>query len=251
MTDREFIIEKFYMVKSLGYIESLRGNNTGIGKTFEEKIGVVENNSESPDLVGYEIKAQRELSSSYITLFTKKPSFPANANTHLRDKFGSKYEENSSLKKLHTSMFASHPNSYENTFSFQLINDRNARKLFIAVCDIKSGALIDKSCGYTYDELEKKFNKKLKKLFYVSAHTRVSSVSGREEFNYYKADIFENPSFGKFLDFIDRGLIMYDIRIGSYKSGNQIGKAHDHGSGFRILENNLSKLYSFHQVEED
>ena len=51
-------------------------------------------------------------------------------------------------------------------------------------------------------------------------------------------------SFTKFLNLIDKGLIMYDIRIGSYKTGKDVGKAHDHGSGFRILEKNLTKLYS-------
>lgn len=33
-------------------------------------------------------------------------------------------------------------------------------------------------------------------------------------------------------------------RIGSYKSGRNIGKPHDHGSGFRIKEYNICKLYA-------
>lgn len=37
---------------------------------------------------------------------------------------------------------------------------------------------------------------------------------------------------------------MYDIRIGAYGSGKKLGKPHDHGSGFRIKENNLVNLYS-------
>ena len=46
------------------------------------------------------------------------------------------------------------------------------------------------------------------------------------------------------LKMIDEGDIMYDIRIGSYKSGRNIGKPHDHGSGFRIKEYNICKLYA-------
>jgi hypothetical protein len=41
---------------------------------------------------------------------------------------------------------------------------------------------------------------------------------------------------------------MYDIRIGSYSSGKNYGKPHDHGSGFRIKEHNIIKLYS--NIEE-
>ena len=46
---------------------------------------------------------------------------------------------------------------------------------------------------------------------------------------------------------IDEGVIMYDIRIGSYSSGRNYGKAHDHGSGFRILEKNIHLLYENHE----
>lgn len=38
-------------------------------------------------------------------------------------------------------------------------------------------------------------------------------------------------------------LIMVDIRIGSYKSGNNMGKIHDLGSGFRVLKSNLKLLF--------
>ena len=50
--------------------------------------------------------------------------------------------------------------------------------------------------------------------------------------------------------YLSKGLIMYDIRIGSYQSGTNYGKSHDHGSGFRILEKNLNKLYSVHEKVE-
>jgi hypothetical protein len=32
---------------------------------------------------------------------------------------------------------------------------------------------------------------------------------------------------------------MFDIRIGVYKTGKHSGKAHDHGSGFRIQKDKL------------
>lgn len=89
----------------------------------------------------------------------------------------------------------------------------------------------------------------MRNLFYVSADTK-KDTKGIEYFYFKKADIYENPSFVKFINMIDKGLIMYDIRIGSYQSGINYGKTHDHGSGFRIAENNLSKLYSTHEKIE-
>ena len=249
MTNKDKIISSFHTVKKLGFVKSHRRNNTGIGKTFEDYVGVVENNFDKPDLYGYEIKSHREEAKSYITLFTKSPSFPKGANSYLKEKFGTPYEENPELKKLHTSMFADKTNNYSGKYAFKLINDTNEKCIFIAVFSLKTKEIIDKSCGYTYADIEKVMKKKLKNLFYVTAETK-KDRKGTEYFFFNKADIYEAPSFKKFLTMLENGLIMYDIRIGSYQSGANYGKAHDHGSGFRVLEKNLCKLYSTHKKIE-
>ena len=248
-TDREKIIEGFYQVKNLGFVKSNRKNNTGIGKTFEDYIGVVENNEDRPDLHGFEIKSHRGASGSYITLFTKSPNFPKGANTFLRDTFGTPYDENPNLKKLHTSMFASQFNTYVGKLSFRLINDRETQTIRIGVYNHNTQELLDKSVGYTYECLSAILHKKLKHLFYVSAQSR-KDADDNEEFYFDKAEIYTEPSFEMFLDMIDKGYIMYDIRIGSYGSGRNYGKPHDHGSGFRIQERNLHLLYDKKEMIE-
>ena len=90
MTDNlSLFIEDFKKVRDLGFIPSRRSSSTGIGKTFEDFIGVAENNITEPDLHGFEIKSQRNLSSSYVTLFTKSPTMPKGANSYLRESYGS------------------------------------------------------------------------------------------------------------------------------------------------------------------
>lgn len=240
--DKEFIIQRYEEVKALGWVKSLRKNNTGIGKTFEDYVGVVENNLDEPDLAGFEIKSHRSDAASYVTLFTKAPNFPPKANAYLNNRFGTPYEENPSLNKLHTSMFATRFNTYGNKYSFRLINDNSLKVIRIGVYDIKTHELIDDRAGYTYECLGEILRKKLKNLFYVSAERRYNM--GSEEFYFNHAEIYTEPSIDKFIDLIDKGLIMYDIRIGSYQSGSNYGKPHDHGSGFRILEGNIHLLYS-------
>ncbi len=246
MTNKEKIVGKFRAVKELGYVKSRRRNNTGVGKTFEDYVGVVENNADEPDLFGYEIKSHREKAQSYITLFTKSPSFPRGANAKLKEQFGIPYDDKPELKKIHTSMFAHKLNSYGNKYAFRLINNREDCCIYIAVYSLKTKKMLDCSCGYSYADLKKVMKKKLKNLFYVKAETK-EDKKGNEYFWFSSADIYESPSFDKFLELIDKGLIMYDIRIGSYQSGVKYGKAHDHGSGFRILEKNLNQLYSEHE----
>lgn len=243
MTNREKIIEAFYKVKALGWIRSHRSNNTGIGKTFEDCIGVIENNLNGPDLFGYEIKSHRDESESYVTLFTKSPSYPPKANAILKDKFGEFYPDNNLLKKLHTSMFASRYNSYADKYSFRLINSREEQRIYIAVYRLEDNELLDKSVYYTYSDIESALKDKLHSLFFVKALKRINN-DGTESFNFTSAEIYEAPSLSTFLKMLDEGEIMYDIRIGAYRSGKNFGKPHDHGSGFRIKGNNLIKLYS-------
>ena len=72
MENKDFIISKFKEVKSLEYVPSNRANNTGIGKTFEDYIGVVENNLDEPDLAGFEIKSH----ALTLPYSLKAPHFP-------------------------------------------------------------------------------------------------------------------------------------------------------------------------------
>lgn len=243
MTNKEMIIEAFKEVKAKGWIPSNRSNNTGIGKTFEDYIGVKENNDKAPDLYGFEIKAHRAESSSYVTLFTKSPSFPIKgANAYLKDKFGEFYPNSTTMKKLHTSIFADHYNTYLDKYSFKLIHNPEEMKIYIGVYSLETKELLDSTVYYTYWHIEKALKEKLHNLFFVKADRRFE-IDGSESFKFVEAEIYTNPSLAIFLKMLDKGEIMYDIRMGAYSSGKNIGKPHDHGSGFRIKEYNIEKLY--------
>lgn len=245
--NKELMIERFMAVKAKGFVESNRSHNTGIGKTFEDYVGIVENNLGAPDFAGFEIKSHRGASQSYVTLFTKSPSFPKGGNAFLKNTFGEPYEADPELKSLHTSIFANSSNTYMQRLSFRLLDDPNAQMLLIGVFDIQ-GNLIDNRVGYTYQDIERCLLRKMNNLFYVTAEVEVRN--GKEFFYFNRADIYMNPSFNRFMELLRTGKIMFDIRIGSYKSGTKRGKLHDHGSGFRILGGDIRLLYDIHEVVE-
>ncbi len=149
---------------------------------------------------------------------------------------------------MHTSIFANSYNKYDNRLSFKLINVIEEEKIYIGVFNIDDKELIDKSVYYSYQDIRNVLRQKLKDLFYVSAERKYENDT--EYFNFNKAEIYSNPSFDKFMDLLTNGDIMYDIRIGSYASGKNYGKAHDHGSGFRIKEEHLNDLYLNHRIIE-
>jgi len=69
---------KIAQIKEMGYVQSHRKGDTGIGKTLEDLLGITENNIAGPDFAIYELKAGRKESVSMLTLFTKAP-LPASA----------------------------------------------------------------------------------------------------------------------------------------------------------------------------
>ena len=78
-------------------------------------------------------------------------------------------------------------------------------------------------------------------MFFVSASSEKSD--GIEYFHFNSAKVFLDFDFDKFLTALEKGYIMFDIRIGSYKSGKNFGKPHDHGSSFRVKRENIEQLY--------
>lgn len=239
-TNLDLFIRDFNKVRDMGFTESRRSNSTGIGKTFEDLIGVAENNAKEPDLHGFEIKSQRNLSESYVTLFTKSPTMPKSANTHLRMSYGSFDSEHPDVKVLHTSIFHGRYNTHTAGAKFSLRVNRQESKLYVLVQ--RDDGTIDDSVYYSFDNIKNALAK-IENLAFVSADTR-RNAEGKEEFNFTSAIIYYDfISFENFLDLVEEGVIMYDVRIGAYKMGANRGKTHDHGSGFRIKKNDMQRLY--------
>ncbi|MDO5068887.1 MAG: MvaI/BcnI family restriction endonuclease [Neisseria zoodegmatis] len=239
LNNLKLFIRDFNKVRDLGFQPARRSNSTGIGKTLEDLIGVTENNLSEADLHGFEIKSQRNLSGSYITLFTKAPTMPKNANTYLRQTYGSYDQEYPDVKVLHTSIFHSRFNTHVSGAKFSLEVNRDEEKIYIVIENLYGE--IDKNVYYSFENLRRAIGK-IKNLAFVSANTQM--IDGVENFHFTRAVIFYDfISFEHFLNLIESGLIMYDVRVGAYKTGVKRGKTHDHGSGFRIKKENMCQLY--------
>lgn len=236
--------EDFIEVEKRGFIESHRTHNTGIGKTFEDLVGVEENNKPEMDYMDkIELKSTRELSSSMLTIFTKAPSHPKGANTLLREKFG---KEDKGMKILHTTISGNKFNTFLGKYGFKLEVDEKEKKIFIKIKDLKSDVLLDFETYYDFKNLQKIVEKKCSAIAFISAKHK--KVEGKEFFHFEKAVLLSGLTFNKFLDAIKKGIILYDIRIGVYRSGDLKGKTHDHGSGFRIKKEKIKDIFKVEKI---
>jgi hypothetical protein len=235
ITTLDDFIREYKNICDMGWVRTHRSGPTGIGKTLEDLLGIVENNDDSPDFGDYELKSCRLNSNSMLTMFTRAPQ-PARANTYLRLKYGySSGAYDNDEKVLHATLSADR---------FTPITDTgHSLKIW---CDV-DGIYIESESGiedifWSRDALRKCFEKKYKNKFvYAKALSRGTGSS--EEFKFVEAYEVSGFDYDAFIDLLEVVKIYVDLRIGQYHHGPNKGKTHDHGTAFRIKENDQPLLF--------
>ena len=237
------IKSEFLRIKELGFIENVKSdsNDGGAGNTFETHLGVKENNLKDPDFEGFEVKTKKQLSHSFVSLFTQKPCHPQDGDNYMRIKYGVPDKNYPQVKCFRTSLYAHRNSKVYNKYLMSIKLDRAQGKLFL-ICSDLDGNVIDDTVYWTFDNL-KHYSKKLANMFVVNAS--VSNIRGKEHYHYTGATVYMNyKGFDNFLDLIEEGLIRYDNRLGVYgPDTGKSGQPHNHGGGLRIGHKNIHKLF--------
>lgn len=233
-TLNDFVVE-FEKIMEMEWIRTHRAGPTGIGKTLEDLLGIPENNLDEPDFGEYELKSCRIDSNSMLTMFTRSPE-PRRANTYLRMKYG--YSSNAydnDEKVLHSTLSADR---------FTPVADTGHKLKISCAAD---GIYIESEDGvenifWSREALKACFEKKYKNKFvYAKALSRGEGAS--EEFKFIEAYEVSGFDYEAFIKLLEEGKIYVDLRIGQYHHGRNKGKTHDHGTGFRIKENDQQLLF--------
>ena len=251
MNSKKIVAEfkrRFKIIESKGFIKSHRLSDTGIGKTFEDEIGVIENNLQDVDFMGYiEIKTKREESDSMLTLFTQAPTSPKKANRYLQEKYGTPDTVFPEYKVLHTTVSGADYNTFnEQKYGFKLECDDENKRLYILVRDNQTGKILEDNIYYDYETVKSRVEHKCAVIAFIDAETE--KRDGWDYFHFTSVKLLSVISFDTFLEGIKTGVVKYDFRIGVYKSGVNKGKYHDHGSGFRIRREDIPKLFNVEEL---
>ena len=224
------ILKKLKEIKKMGYVKTHRAGNTGIGKTLEDLLGIKENNIPGPNARMIELKSARKNVSSMLTLFTKSP-LPPKANSVLLERFGYKSKRGNNKKELHTTVSAKEFNTLKDKSGFKIVIEKDKINLVTAANEV---------VGYWDKEtIKNSFEKKMPNLLYVKADSRGSGHD--EEFWFNEAWLLSVFDFKNFVRLLQEGTILVDIRIGQYPDG----RAHDHGTAFRIMPAKLDLCFSY------
>lgn len=238
-----YLKRKFEEIKRLGWIKSINKCNNVVGMTFEFLLGIGKNELEIPDYNGIEIKTKRNYSKSYITLFSCKPEGKFYHEVErIKDTYGYPHKKYPQYKVLNNSVFATQKNKIGINYFFKLDVCRNDNKIYLLIYS-KCGKLLEHEVFWDFEILEEKLYRKLRILAYVKAYSRKERIGGGEYFKYSKIEIFSLKSFKTFIDLIETGIIRVNFKLNIETKAGKLGKIHDHGTSFDILEKDLILLY--------
>lgn len=218
---------KLIELKEMGYVPSLRKGPTGIGYTFEQYLGLDETNLQIPDLGGrIELKATRRNSGSLITLFTFNRGVWRVKQKEVIQKYGY-YSERDNREALYCSIYPYQPHPS----GLQLVVDRHGNAL-----KLKHGE--EELAVWSIYRLVGALLYKLGKILFVIADSRIGE-NNKEEFYFNEAYLLEEPSEEGFIQAFENSKVCLDIRMHIKENGT----VRNHGTGFRMKENELYMLF--------
>lgn len=108
-------------------------------------------------------------------------------------------------------------------------------------CHTRRTNFVDKETYWDLGAIQNKVKGKLKNLVYCQADE--DNIDNQRYFNFNYFECYFDFNFNYFISALRSGDIQVDFRIGADLNGNNAGKYHDHGTGFRINRNKLYMLY--------
>ncbi len=211
-----------------GFVETTRRGPTGIGHLFEKELGLEETNIAIPDVGGrVELKATRRNVNSLITLFTFNRGVWRIKQRKIVEDYG--YIDDKGRQALYNIVNKKAPNSQG--FYLETDFDRN----LVILRNVNEAESVAEWSTYV---IAGKFMTKLDRLLLVLADNKLED--GTELFHFNEAYLLENPTPEKFLDAFETNELMIDLRMHLKETGG----VRNHGTGFRISEANLLKLYN-------
>lgn len=254
---KEELISRLRVIAEMGWVPNTRhGNHGGVGNTLEELLGIAENNLPIPNAAEWELKAQRQKSSSrrvasLTTLFHMEPSpraFHFVPQIFLL-KYGWPHQKAGSDYPPTEMSFRQTINALApSDRGFVVKVDRNLRQILISFTSTLVGQRhkewlktvkariglgeLNPQPYWGFDDLKNKAGTKLLNCFYVQA--KVQKREGKEFYHFHKILMLQKFSFERFLGALEDGkiLIDFDARTG-----------HNHGTKFRIKQDSFSSLY--------
>lgn len=239
-SDEEKLLNEFSKIKKLGWIKGDKCNNGSAGILMEKLLNNNWTNFEIPDYEGVEIKTKYSNKEKYITLFCATPDSFLFEAKRLLNNYGYPDKQYPQYNIFNTSIYSGRYTKIESNYIFKLDTDFNTNNIMLNIYD-KNFNLIDTDTKWSFDLLEEKLLRKLKKLAFININKKY--INNEVYYKYENISLYRLKSFETFINLINEGKIRIVFRIGIYKSGPKFGQIYDHGTSFCIKVNDLEQLF--------
>lgn len=224
----------------MGYIQTMRSGDTGIGYTFESLLGIDANNATTPDFKGIEIKTKRaNRPSNRTTLFSKTPDWQKSrvkSSLELLQTRG-KYSEAKSRLQLYHQISSLKTNSYGLILHINSNDSTLEQRYQVEATDIMDVL-------WNMEVLNDALTAKHRETFWVSAQVQGRRNGTGEMFWYNSIRHTSNIDPNALPILLELGVISLDYTIKETVTGG----AKDQGYLFKMATSNLDLL--FQQVNE-
>ena len=234
------LLEKIRHIHQLGYIQTKRKGDTGVGYTLETLLEIKANSSKKPDYKGIEIKSKRSRgSTSKTTVFSQVPNWSLSRLKSSKELLYERgyYSEKEKRIQLNHTLSATKSNSLDLKLRTDPSRDQ-LQQIYTAQSPFVTDVLWD------FSLLKERLASKHKETFWITADTHGKNGDETESFWYKKIKHTSSLDESAFPILLDLGVITLDYLIKEKPQGG----VKDHGYLFKINPKNLDLL--FKQVHE-
>ncbi len=228
----EELLAKFDQINGLGWIDTLRIGDTGIGYTFESLLGIKENNDQKADFKGIEIKCKGikeggSANSTKTNLFQAGPSWAS---------------ETTAKERIRVLGRAADDGLY--TCYSQLTTTPNNLGLLLDILGHQSKIDLRKEQDalghWSFAQLEKRLLEKHSRTAFVKARTRTTKT--KNQFSYEELVYCDQPSIARFLDLVAHRKIVFEFLLSEKPNGS----IRNRGYPWRIIRDEFrDQLFAF------
>ena len=215
------LVGHYDRINALGWVNTLRSGDTGIGYTFEELVGIKENNDQNADFKGIEIKCKSQKqgcrASSKTNLFQLAPTWTRKIKGIERLRSIGRADETG--RHSCYSQVTTTPN-----------NLGLCLETWPAPLDIDLLQRSDKLGFWTRSRLRERLAMKHSRAAFIKAETR--SYRGVAQYRYNEFVYCEQPDIERFVDMVSARKIVFEFTM----SERPLGKVRNHGYPWRLVD---------------
>ncbi len=221
------LLERYDRVSALGWVNSERTGDTGVGYTFETLVGIEENNDQGADFRGIEIKCStKKPTPSKTNLFQQGPKW------RTRQPGIARLQQLGQLDNEGRWTCYSQVTTSPNNLGLSLGMQPSPRDIDLYKGSVRFGT-------WASTRLSERLLEKHSRAVFVAAESR--SVHNHAQYRYHRLVYCERPDIQRFLDMVESRRIVFEFLMRE----SPPGRVRNHGYPWRLVDQReLGQLFA-------